>query len=57
MASEMNRSGDSPASAARPVSDSIVLKARRVMIKVGSRIGVVSPLRFLSRFPGGLSLA
>src|ERR1700754_2495702 len=37
MASEMNRSGDNPANAARPVSDSIVVKARRVMIKVGSR--------------------
>ena len=45
MASEMNRSGESPASAASPVSDSIVVKARRVMIKVGSRIGVVSPPR------------
>src|SRR3569833_3161704 len=42
IASEMNRSGESPASAASPVSDSIILKARRVMIKVGSRIGVVT---------------
>src|SRR6185369_8907563 len=58
MASEMNRSGDSPASAARPVSDSIVLKARRVMIKVGSRIGVVSPQgSYQSSRSGGLSLA
>jgi hypothetical protein len=52
----MNRSGENPASAASPVSDSIVVKARRVMITVGSRIGVVSP-RDLARFPGGLSLA
>src|SRR6201995_3652583 len=57
MASVMNRSGESPAIAARPVSDSIVVKARRVMIKVGSRIGVVSPEAQM-RVPGrGLSLA
>ncbi|MGY3460988.1 hypothetical protein ACVWW5_006438 [Bradyrhizobium sp. LM3.4] len=43
IASEMNRSGENPATAASPVSDRIVVKARRVMIKVGSRIGVVSP--------------
>src|SRR5436309_1234703 len=53
MASEMNRSGESPAS---PVSDSSVVKARRVMIKVGSRIGVVSP-KLSIKFQGGLSLA
>ncbi|GGI26453.1 hypothetical protein GCM10010987_39460 [Bradyrhizobium guangdongense] len=53
MASEMNRSGENPASAASPVSDSIVVKARRVMIKVGSRIGWSLP-----EFPpDGLSLA
>src|SRR5437879_6041856 len=58
MASEMNRSGESPASAASPVSDSIVLKARRVMIKVGSRIDVVSPQgSYRVPFPSGLSLA
>src|SRR5919204_4787078 len=43
IASVMNRSGESPASAASPVSDSIVVNARRGVIKVGSRIGVVLP--------------
>src|SRR6516165_7134375 len=43
MASVNSRNGDNPAATASPVSDSIVVKARRVMIKVGSRIGVVSP--------------
>jgi hypothetical protein len=54
----MNRSGESPASAASPVSDSIVVKARRVMIKVGSRIGVVLPQGpYQGSRLGGLSLA
>src|SRR4051812_38314152 len=57
MASEMNRSGENPATAASPVSDSIVVKARRVMIKVGSRIGVVSPRGSQQGPSGGLSLA
>src|SRR4051794_23072468 len=43
MASEMNRSGENPASAASPVSDSIEVKARRGMIQGGSRIGGGSP--------------
>src|SRR5215813_13163007 len=43
IASEIRRSGERPIRAARPVSDKAAVKARRVMIKVGSRIGAVTP--------------
>src|SRR6185312_2697926 len=35
---EMNRHGESPASAASPVNDKAAVKARRVIIKAGSRL-------------------
>src|SRR6476661_7115341 len=38
-----SRSGDRPARAARPVSDRAAVKARRVMIKVNSRVGAFTP--------------
>ena len=50
MASVMNRSGDRPASAASPVIDRAAVKARRVMIKVGSRIGG-SSARYVPTLP------
>src|SRR4029077_865473 len=41
----IRRSGDKPARATRPVSDRAAVKARRVMIKVGSRVGALRPKR------------
>src|SRR6476620_11964326 len=43
IASVIRRSGEKPARATRPVSDRAAVKARRVMIKVGSRIGAFTP--------------
>src|SRR5215813_13063544 len=43
MASAINRIGDRPAIAASPVNDRAAVKARRVMIKFGSRMGVQAP--------------
>ncbi len=43
IASEISRSGENPASRPRPVSDRAAVKARRVIIKVCSRIGAFTP--------------
>src|SRR5438045_5752252 len=47
IASVIRRSGEKPASRLSPVSDRAAVKARRVMIKVYSRIGVYTPERTL----------
>src|SRR6478735_11429100 len=42
-APEISRNGEKPASRPSPVSDRAAVKARRVMIKVCSRFGAVTP--------------
>ena len=49
IASEISRSGESPASRLSPVSDRAAVKARRVMIKADSRIGAFTPERTKTR--------
>ena len=51
MASPVKRSGDKPTRAASPVSDRAAVEARRVMIKVNSRIGAFTPERGLKNKP------
>src|SRR3954447_16669809 len=46
-ASATSRSGDNPDSAASPVNETSAVKARRVMIKVGSRIDAFDPFASL----------
>ena len=47
----ISRSGEKPARAASPVSDRAAVKARRVMIKVCSRIGAFTPERSCENKP------
>jgi hypothetical protein len=55
VASVISRNGDKPASAASPVSESMVVKARRVMINGLLLIGAFTPKGSLGKGSPGMS--